>query len=461
MQPQEIPDDILNQGTTLYGVEEDSPEKEEEDYLKQGAQIYVPPAEEKRNETWGEYLTNFAGQLGMRVGEQAVGLIPDLTQIMAIPGKVREQALSKITPEFLKSRGIDFGQIDKGPMQYILENNAAMSEEFTTPKLREKTKEYFEGKYEPKDAKQRIAGNVVQDLTAAITTPEVAIPRMIGTSLFGNTMKEVMKQFGFGETAQEATKFGSMTAASLINPNLLTNYIRTNYNLGRASVPNSHQLDMNNTIRTYQRRINRWRNTIGSEQEMAQAEAAAAKAEEIIQRAQSNNNSTRVLDIFDQRRAINQDMQTYGRFYHELVEPLRINLNNYSRNFNPVFGNFMRNGDQSFAGQQVSRRLAQNIKDYTHLTPQTALGNSLLDLAQGKAASIGSLGVSFATVKAYEMAHRALLNPTIRNLYFRTMAQAANNNRAAFLRDFKILEKAILKENEKSSRKSEAPSEES
>jgi hypothetical protein len=435
------PNELLSKGKMLYGVQEDDPEEMKSEILSKGRSVFVPQEEDRQAESWGQYAGRVGSQVGTRVFETLAGGGTDFLRAAAAPGQFMEGVLSKVTPDTLKEHGIDFGSLSKSPSQYFLEHLGSVG--LGTKEIREAIKERTGGALEPKGTFESILGGVAQDLPLLLLTRGTSLPKTIASSVVGNTTKEALKDFGFGETGQEVGKFATQTLTSLLNPRLVQDYFNQQYNAARNSLPRGQTVDMSRPIQYLQNYIGQIRNTIGTGKQTAQGNAAIARAEEIIQRAQANGNRLPLRDVWDFRSAINGEMNNYGGFYRRLQMPLRNTLRNYSQRYNRPFGEFLNNGDQAFMGYQNSRRLAKSIRDFTSLTPQTVVGHALLDTMLGRPAAIGTLGTSFATVKAYEMANRALTNPTIRNLYLRTIGEAGVRNSTAFLKDFKLLEKSI------------------
>jgi len=326
MQP---PDEILSKGKKLYGVGEEDPKEVKEDVLSRGKSVFVPTEEDTEKESWGQYAGRLGKQVGLRVGETLLGAPTDIVRTMALPGQITSSALSKVTPQSLKDKGIDFGEISKGPTQYALEHLGSIGK--GTKEIREHFKEQTEGKYEPKGTFESIVGGISQDLPLLLLTRGGSLGRTIVSSIAGNTSKEVLKDFGYGETGQEVGKFATQTLTSLVNPSLVTNYFNQQYNAARASIPQGQTIDMTRPIQYLKSYIGQIRNKIGTGKQMAQGNQAIARAEEIIKRAEANGNRLPISDVLDFRTAINGEMNTYGGFYRRLQLPYLISEDEIER----------------------------------------------------------------------------------------------------------------------------------
>ncbi len=115
--------------------------------------------------------------------------------------------------------------------------------------LRQKSEKLTKGYTAPKGPWEEFGGEIISDVAPMVALPGGAsLTRSIATATLGNSAKQVVKQFGGSEGAQELTKLGTMFIGGSINPGAARQATRQAYQTRDSLLPqgatvSSHNLD--------------------------------------------------------------------------------------------------------------------------------------------------------------------------------------------------------------------------
>lgn len=303
---------------------------------------------------------------------------------------------------------------------------------------------------EPKHDYEETEDEIVSDFAALALPVKGKIPfaRAIGLSVIGNAGKQAMKEMGFGEGAQEATKLGMILFGGMFGKGRgVKSHINNLYKEAETFIPKGAKLNYGiNNMKKYKSQILK-----------GGIDDSKTKALEILTDIEGKlaKGSLPVDEAvaFDKRinRAISQagkDKSQKG-WLDQLKKVHSEGLDDYAKQ-NPSWGDNWKQAKQAYAGIAKS----ENIKDYVRKNANlknltyaaAALGLEEAALPGHVMAKIGGLGTVATGMYAKEMAKRIATNPALRRYYQNVLTASLTENKAMLSRNLAGLERASKKE---------------
>ncbi len=418
-------------------------------------QVEKGPQEELEESTSPEYFRRQVSRVGARIAETPFDILESGRSLLS---KGIEKGTELITGKELGEEG----------REKIRRGVKAATGSFipTGEEIREKEKKYAGSYLEPKTAKEKEWDEITQDTAgASLPFPGAAPIRMLGTivraftgAYFGQKGKQIVKERGGSETAQEGTKAGAQLLASLFNPRLAANHINDLYQDFNKSLPQNARGDARNLERYLSAtRTRQLSGTLSADERLILDESEALLGK--IQNGQMNYE-----DAINSRISLNKKSQSVfkqpidkagirnaRRGYTQIRNELNRFIGQMEHQYPDAY-RYLRRADEAHGVYQGSRAISNFVSQYLPKDADTGkIGKLLGATLFGGGAALASvapkaalgIGVVTAGVKAGELTARILRSPELRSLYFRALRQATSQNAPSFLNTMHKFEEKV------------------
>jgi len=331
----------------------------------------------------------------------------------------------------------------------------------TSQSLTEKFDVATEGKYQPGSRSESLAQEFGSDVAALMLPAKGAssVLKALGVAAAGNLAKEGVKELGAGETAQNATKIGTMFLTSLFNPKGAQKYTNSLYNKAYAELPKEAIVDSKKFVT----RLDALENNLSRGLKNVPSKAPVLNAIEDVKRnvkyntvdinelleAKKNLNEQRRIRIYDPELRGQKKVQAdLKKHYGQLSGIINEAIEDYGKT-NPSFLKSYKMADNAYAGIQQSQRasefISRNIKDYKFHSGLGALAQVIFSPGT-VLPTAAAAGAAFSGLKSYELMHRIFMNPTLRKYYVKSVLEASKENAPALMKNIRALDKAYQEE---------------
>lgn len=281
-----------------------------------------------------------------------------------------------------------------------------------------------------------------------------------GKAVAGEAVKKVAKAAGASQSTQEGLKNGAYFGLGLIRPNLLRNEAQSMHQASRQQIQGIRV-----PTQRLQNSINRARHEIGYGdpsltsktpvlQTLDQLEHAIAggnySLDELVQWYHDQNQKLGQRDLFNNlddnnRRALRNNFETVKNILGEEIE-------HYGRRV-PGFVENWRGSNEIYTALHASNRASDAVRrgvKAIHPIPATSLilsqGGAMAAFPLATIATTGLAGASLATgLGTYTLARRAYESPIVRQLYMRTITEAARGNTVEMIKSMNELNREVEK----------------
>ena len=303
---------------------------------------------------------------------------------------------------------------------------------------------------EPESQFEELEDEIVGDLAVLALPVKGKIPfaRALGLSMAGNLGKEVVKEMGFSEGPQEATKMGLMLFSGMFGKGRGVNkHISNLYKEAESFVPEGARLKYPvNKLKNVEKIIGKGaltdaKQAVGDivEEIKFKSPGGLMKVEEAIQFDKDIN------------RAIGKAGadKTKSGYLKQLKKAHVESLNEYAKE-NPSWGENYKQAQQAYKGIETSQNVKNyikrnmNLKNFTYATALLGLGGQYLPGSAGE--KIGAIGSTAALLYAGTVAKRLATNPALRKYYGNVMQASLSNNKAMLSRNMAGLNRVAKKE---------------
>ncbi len=331
----------------------------------------------------------------------------------------------------------------------------------TSESLQKKYDQLTDSQYEPKSDReallQEIGGDAATFLLGAGTWTQAL--KALGVAAGSNLAKEGMKELGFNEGTQNATKIGTMFTLSMFNPRGARNYVRGLYRDAEAVLPRQASVSsvgLETRLNRLETDLSRGIRTVESKRPVLQGIEEVRRninqgRVEIrnLTEAKRNLNEARTAKIYDPEfrgtRKVRRELRSN---YSRLSRALDDSIYDYGTQ-NPEFTRLYRDAQRGWAGLEQSTRasnfFSRNLK---RMKFQSSLASLIPTyFFPGQTIALGATG--FAGLKSYEFMHRIMLNPILRRHYMNAAIAATRESAPAMIKSLKKLDEAALKEEKK------------
>lgn len=385
-----------------------------------------------------EEVGRHTARTASRIGESLVGLPGDIGRLLqtgaeavgAQAAKVRE----KIGLEPLKERKAPPGLPGSG-------------------ELRDLSTKIFGEKVVPQSKTETFIDEIVSDAALLAIPVKGKIPflRAIGTALAGNIASTGAEKVGFGEKGQAAAKIGTFFLSGLVGKGNVKKYWNEQYKLADEAVPSRAYLDANKLDMQLDKLLGELRKGGIETPSQKFVQKPVKELKRITQYGEM-----KVEDAIAAKKKINElrsslfeDVKGAGARKHartkinDVAKFVDESLENYGKE-NPVFFKHYKNANEAYAGFQQSKRVGNWI---SRAIPFGKIGKGGLLILEAifKPATLKATIPGVAVFKTGELVTRMFKNPTLRRFYGNLIKDAINENKGAFVKNLRGMEKEIEK----------------
>lgn len=403
---------------------------------------YEPPQQDGLPKRFGKKVGRGAGRTVARATEAVLGL----------PGDVRD---------FVQGLG------QKGLSYIIGEEKAAKAGEFgkkvqsftgagllpTSREIRENVTQYLtkEG-LEPQTPGEEVYDEFIGDLATLALPIKAKIPfaRAIGTAVFGNLGKEMVKELGIGEKGQTATKLGIMLIYGALGRGGARNYVSDLHKEAAELIPKDATIDGRKLITN----LDKMQSILKKGGITPSKSPTLSLSRQLINKIQKSGGELPVDELPAFRRSINEmrfdkNLNPKARFHLNRFDDVVSNqLLEYGKE-NPAFLNKYRAANLGSAGLAQSNKIAQAISkkvDITRLSPDTLL---LLGLHMPNPGLLAGIGVTAIGAKGAQIAKRLTTNKVLQKYYTNVVKSSLEGNTATMVRNVEGLDREMRKTEKK------------
>lgn len=363
-----------------------------------------------------------------------------IESIAGLPGDIIQTIRSISSPE---ERDQNKDNFVKRAGRSLLESLPGSEE------LRARTAELYP-ELEPKDNFEEVEDEVVGDFATLALPVKGKIPfaRSLGLSVIGNLGKEAMKNLGFEEATQEATKLGLMLFSGMFGKGRgVNNYIRNLYKEAEKFAPQDARISYpSKKLENVEKLISK-----GSLNDAK--EPVANLIQEI--KFKSPGGSMSVEDAVQFDHDINRAIAKSGAdrtkkgYLKQLKKAHMEALGEYAKE-NPSWGENYYAAQQAYKGIETSQavqnyiRRNMNLKNFAYASALLGLGHQYLPGSAGE--KLGSIGTTAGLLYGATVARRLATNPALRRYYANVLKASLSENKAMLARNLKGLDRVAKKD---------------
>lgn len=295
----------------------------------------------------------------------------------------------------------------------------------------------------PQTEAEEFSDEITKDFASLALPVKGKIPfaRALGTTLFANVGKELVKDLGGSDTAQGATKLGLMTLAAMMGRSNANQYAKDLYKNSIKSIPENAVIEAESIapeLRKFTSRIKKGGLT-------PQKAPALRLARQLEGKIVDGKIPVKELPAF--RASINE-----YRFDRTLGDKARYHLDRFEDviqkglekygNQNPEFMKQYKDANIAYSGMKQAGRLQRLIGknvNVSDLSPLTAI-------ALGLGGSLESAAIKLAAASPLGFMKKFTTNPVLRRHYLDVMKSAAKEDTVKLTRNINLLDRAIRKE---------------
>ena len=238
--------------------------------------------------------------------------------VAGLPGDIQNFISGLLTKGFGLAVGEEKAQqaseFAKGTMGLIPGLQAPSSAQ-----IREEGTQALTGEYlEPQTSGEATYDEFVSDFAALAIPVKGKIPfaRALGTSLFGNLGKEIVKALGGGEKAQTYTKLGTMMLAGALGRQGARNYVSELHGEARDLIPAGATIKANDLLN----KLSKFETTIRKGGITPQKTPALSLVKQLMGKIKASGNDLLVEELPEFRKSINdlrfnKEMTATGHFF--------------------------------------------------------------------------------------------------------------------------------------------------
>jgi len=305
---------------------------------------------------------------------------------------------------------------------------------------------------EPESESETAEDEWVEDI-AALSVPipglgRVPLIRALGIATASNLGKQIVKEIGLPETAQDLTKMGVMVFTGMFGKGRGVNsHINKLYREAEAFVPKG-------TTFTYPTKKLQNVESILKKGTMDDAKASVMKiVDDIKTKMPGGVMAVEEAVQFDKdiNRAIRKSSndKTKLGLLKKLKGAHAEALDTYAKE-NPTWGEHLKEAKQAYQGIATSENIKNfvkrnaNIKNLSHAALLLGMEEAAIPGALG--IKLGTLGTSVAVLYSGEMAKRLAKNPALRRYYGNVLSASLSENKTMLARNLSGLERVAKKE---------------
>ncbi len=405
------------------------------------------PQEVKEGPLRDRPASRLGGQLALRGAES----------IVSIPRETAE-FLESIVPTELLQKGAEKLGLGRGA-EFLMDSmkKYAPYKLFpTAEQTREFTKELFGDLFEPKSEAEEKIGETFGEF-AALTFPFLGAVKPLRAFLLStgaNAAKSIGDWVGLGDKNSNRLKLGTYVVGSLIHPKAAENFYKRNYKAARDILPENAKVDTQSFASKLDELESGFKKGgISSADKPAlqqiknirnEMEGAVTPVDSIVEFKKKLNIARG--DIYKQLEGNKSGIKTANRNLEMISNATDGALDTYAQ-YNPTWGKFQREANNSFAAVKSSERASKFLKSKLPKIAITHVGlSALLGHFAGIQGAITAGVAGTATVPVYHAAqtlNKIMRSKPLRKEYFNLYQEAAKGNLPAVAKSVRLLDEGL------------------
>jgi hypothetical protein len=408
----------------------------------------------KKQETTSEFLGRNVAQHSARALETLVGL----------PGNIKKQFQKELGQvyDFFNFEPIQEQKPEEGSLNELLSNPPGSEElrEQVTPLISKKL--FGEEKFlEPKNEKEKAAGELTQDITSFfIPGSGMKLAVKLGAPILGNLAKEGAKYLGVKENNAEKIKLGVMLGTSLSGQSNPAGYAKNRITSAKEMIPQNATANVTNLVPRLQPLTTKLQRGLNVPSK-SRARQGIRDLEKQIQNGRMDMHS-----LMDARDHINEWISEAGGW--DVPVPTRDasikNLNELKRgvidtiNENlqqrfPQAADLYKTGYEAAAVTHQSNAISRFIEKNFGRKTASMGAKLILPAVAGGAAILPKTAVAGAALlplyKSGQVLYRISKSPTLAKYYQDVITHSLQGNAPAMVKSMEKLDQELLKDEKK------------
>ena len=414
-------------------------------------------------ETLGEYLKRTGARTAARIAETPIEIAKGMSEL---PENLMQGPVGqKIAKTLKQSSGI--AQYLPGKEQ-IRDFERKHTGEYLQPQT--PGEERYDEFVQDVTGQMMGFGRAGREIKSAVTGVQALrnigqrVGRATAVAGVGAGTKEIAKDLGFGETAQEWSKMGSMLIASMVEPHGARNYVNRLYDQAGRSLPAGASGDARLLERQLTNTWDRVTRGLGSPDETAVQTAVERLIDKI------SNGQLTYEEAVASKRSLNTMMMNtvYGTAdraaqarARNLFQGMNANLNEFIGQAEAQYPEFVaaqRAADSGFGAIEQGRRLRNFVRDNKKGVIAMGILPAVEEMLHGEGFTSGvgkavrgtakAAAFTYPALKTYEITQRILRSPTMRHYYLNALEAGLAENSSSMLKNLKKLQGHMQKEPE-------------
>jgi hypothetical protein len=386
------------------------------------------PVEKKQSVL--QEIGRHAARTTTRVLENIAGSTGDVANIASLPARGIKKAIETVKGKELPEE-LDVSRIMDRAFPLGLP---------TTGRVKESVKQVSKGKLEPEGKIEELGDELTNDITSLLISPsKTGLLKTLGVTAGSIAAKEGVKIFGGSETAQDATKAGSLVLLSALNPRGASKYVSNLYKEAKATLPTGATTD----ARNLSRELTIFKNDL--QKGLGKGVTSKSKSLSAVKEIQNKirNNNIRVDELTEFKTDLNQlrsglyqefQLDKSGRkaakhHLDSLSSQIDRSLDQYGRT-NPQWEKLYRDANEGY-GAIASSKKASNWIHKTFIPSVASKGvTGLAGLASliWKPITIPAAAAGYAALKTSELLVQITKSPALQKYYAKAIEGSLKQN---------------------------------
>jgi len=375
------------------------------------------------------------------------------------------ETIGGIPGDFIKFTKFIGGLLPKIPIPKWMEREPSFIQKYgkkalemvpTSQDLKKASQEYLGLWTTPKDDYEKIGDEVIESFTNLMIPigKQMGLMKAVASAGGGVIAKEVAKQYGAPEWAQESIKFGTTLGLSAFNPGGAKKYASNLYDLTEKAIPNNISVPGDNLKNIFTSLRNKLAKG-GGESTKSPAEVIK-RIDLVLNHIKNNQGRLNVKEGQAFMRNINEvigDPETLERA-KQILPTLNKDIRNTMGQVESTYPEYLKlldDANSAFGAVIQGNKISNSVSEAIKKTPmQSTLGIAI--------ASAYDPRIGVAATGAYALAESANIisqftkSPALRKYYIQMLRKGLDKNKIPLMNTLKKIDKEALKEEKKQSK---------
>lgn len=379
-------------------------------------------------------------RIASRATETLLGLPGNIIQFSKFIGDLLPEE-----PEFMK----------KDPSFLQKYGKKALETVPTSDDLKKISQDYFGLWTTPTDESEKVSDELIETFTNLMIPigGQQSWIRSLAAAGGGVFSKELAKEYGAPEWAQEAVKFGTTLGISMFNPGGAKEYASNLYKLADQAIPDSITVPAEGLSKN----LTKLRTDLAKGGgEMEKNSSLVIKwIDDVLKHVEENSGRLNVKEGQAYSKNINSvmgDPETLTRakkLFPSVQKEIRKSMQQVESVY-PEYWKLYRNADESFGAVAQGIKLGERVENAIKKSPlKSNLGILMASSAYDPRLSVAYIA-GRGLVESAEILSQYAKSPVLRKYYHKMVLDAAKNNKVELMRTLQKIDKEAQKEEKKS-----------